>query len=256
MVKRKINKALDVSSKLDENHAKIQKDAIKNIDKPEKKEAPDNEHDTKKLLFFIGIVIGIFLLFLLVSKFLNKPEIIMTIDEMHLANTQGTLDPEKGYIYNGFSFVNVGGLWYSQVQSGSNLYDITFNNDPKSVENISVSGKLSDLFARGNNLYITFDPYAVGIKYIAVANAGLSMSLVKGFDYNLTAGCNNNQSPTCSGDKYITCDQKDRGVIYFKESSETKITLEGNCVTIEGSGPDIVKAKDRLLLRWYGVSES
>jgi hypothetical protein len=114
---------------------------------------------------------------------------------------------------------------------------------------------LSSKFDRGNDIYITFDPYAASTKYITVANAGLSLSLAKGFQYNLTAGCTDPESPTCQGTQVITCEDKEKAVIYFKEAEDTKIVLEDNCVTIQGYGPEIVRAKDRLLMRWYGIMD-
>jgi hypothetical protein len=212
--------------------------------------------ENKNLLIVVGSIFLIVLMFVGILALYNPKKDVMTIDELHLANIEGKLDPEQGYIYNGYSFVKFVGVWYSQVEKGNTLYDITFNYDPKSVEDIPVEGRLSSRFKQeGRKLYITFDPYARSAKYIAVANAGLSMSLVKGFRYNLTAGCTDNESVTCQQTQVITCDDKDKAVIYFKEAAETKIILEDNCVTVQGAGPEIVRAKDRLLMRWYGIME-
>jgi hypothetical protein len=219
----------------------------------EEKEAGDSPKDTKKLLIGIAIVAGVFIIAFIIMKSL-KPPVKMTIDELHVANMNGELDPAQAYMYNGFSFVNLGGVWYSQVQKGNSLYDITFNNGPKDVEDIPVEGNLSERFDT-ETLYITFDPAAAGVKFIAQANAGLSMSLAKGFGYNLTAGCTRNESSLCRSTAVITCEDEDKAVIYFKEAEETKIILEDNCVTIQGYGPEIVRAKDRLLMRWYGMME-
>ena len=217
----------------------------------------DKAKDTRNLLIVIGGLVLIFAVFVVIFYFLTQVRSVEvpTIDELHQANINGDLDPEQGYVYNGYSFINLGGVWYSQMQKGQALYDVSFNYDPKSVEDISVEGMLSKNFVQGSDIYITFDPHAKSTKYIAVANAGLSLSLVKGFQYNLTAGCTDSDSPTCQNTNVITCEDKDRAVIYFKEDSETKIILEDNCVIIQGYGPEIIRAKDRLLMRWYGIMD-
>ena len=219
----------------------------------QEKEAADSPKDTKKLLIVVSVLVGIFLVVIIVSKFL-KPAPQMTIDEIHAANLNGELDPAQAYMYNGYSFLNLGGVWYSQVQKGNSLYDVTFNNGPKDVEDITVEGQLSESFDQ-QNIYITFDPGAVGTKFITQANAGLSLSLAKGFGYNLTAGCTSNESTLCTSTAVITCDDTEKAVIYFKEAAETKVILEDNCVTVQGYGPEIVRAKDRLLMRWYGIMD-
>ncbi|NQU79868.1 hypothetical protein HQ545_08945 [Candidatus Woesearchaeota archaeon] len=219
-----------------------------------KDETNDDEGGTKVLFIIIGILVIIVAVFFALVIF-NKPSGgLLTIDELHQLNMNGKLEPEEGYIYNGFSFVNLGGIWYSNVQKGNTIYDITFNNGPKDVDDIVVEGVLSSRF-NSDELYITFDPNATYANYIAVANAGLSMGLVKGFGYQLTAGCTSNQSSTCLSTKVITCEDSDEPVIYFKEDPETKITLNDNCVTVQGLGPEIVRAKDRLLMRWYGIMD-
>ncbi|MBN1543843.1 hypothetical protein JW898_00095 [Candidatus Woesearchaeota archaeon] len=224
---------------------------------PEEQEESDSDsrQDTKKLLALLAGVFGIFLLVILLLIFYRPENHVMTVDELHEANLKGELKPNQGYIYHGFSFVNFAGVWHSRVQKGDTTYDITFNNDPKSVEDIPVEGQLSRRFTQGNNIYITFDTDATGTKYITVANAGLSMALIRGFGYNLTASCTNNESSICQKNGVVTCGDKDKAVIYFKEAAEPKIILSDNCVTVQGYGPDMVRAKDRLLIRWYGMMD-
>lgn len=213
----------------------------------------DSAKDTRNLLILLASVIALIGIIILVAVLTKPSRTALTIDELHELNRQGKLDAAQGYMYNGFSFVSSNGIWYSQVQKGNTLYDITFNADPKSVENITVEGRISPAFKNVATIYITFDPDARGTKYIATANAGLSLSLVKGFGYNLTAGCTSNESSLCQKTAVINCGDKDKAVIYFKETAEPKVVLSDNCVTIEGAGTDLIRAKDRLLLRWYGI---
>jgi hypothetical protein len=179
----------------------------------------------------------------------------MTIDEMHQANMDGKLDPAEGYIYNGYSFINFGGVWYSQVKKNNTIYDVTFNFDPKNVENITVDGKLTSDFVKNKHIYVTFDPEGHYLQYVGVANYGLSRSLAWAFSYNMTAACTKNITKACETAGVVTCDDVDKAVVYFKEAEETKVILGDNCVTVQGAGPEIVRAKDRLLLRWYGMMD-
>ena len=231
----------------------VRDESIEDDEEAEEQMRPDDGKDTKKLLIGIAAVMAVFLIILLVSRFQQQPE-MMTLDELHAANIGGELDPEQAYMYNGYSFLNMGGVWYSQIQKGNSVYDVTFNNGPKDVENITVEGQLSERFIN-ETIYITFDPYAAGTKYIAQANAGLSLSLVNGFGYSLIAGCTNNESALCTSTAVITCYDEEKAVIYFKEAQETKVILEDNCVTVQGYGPEMVRAKDRLLMRWYGMMD-
>ncbi|MFH1669082.1 MAG: hypothetical protein ABIA62_04090 [Candidatus Woesearchaeota archaeon] len=222
---------------------------------PVKESEEQTKKDTKNLLIAIGIVAAIFIIFFLLIFAGNKTKRELTIDELHDLNLQGKLDPDQGYLYHGYSFIKFAGIWHSQVQKGNSVYDVTFNNDPKSVEDVPLEGLLSSRFDPGNKIYITFDTDALYPKYLAVANAGISLTLAKGFQYQLTATCTNNESSLCQKNGVVTCDDTDKSVIYLKEAPEAKVVLSDTCITIQGMGEEIVRAKDRLLLSWYGIVE-
>lgn len=223
-------------------------------DEAEHQESPEEQRkSTRNLIITLGSVAVIFLIFWAIATFYHPVKTVPTVDELHQANLAGKLKPSQGYIYNGYSFVNFSGVWYSRVQKGNTTYEISFNNDPRSIEKIPVEGKLSSTFLDGDTIYITFDPDAREAKYITVANAGLSMSLIKGFGYRLVASCTDNESMICQKNGVVRCGDSDRPVVYFKEDTEAKIVLSETCITVQGSGPDLVKAKDRLLMDWYGM---
>ncbi len=220
---------------------------------PEKESEEKTRADTKKLLIGIGILAAVFALLLLLVISGDKTKRELTVDELHELNLKGKLDPSQGYLYNGYSFVKFAEIWHSQVQKGNVIYSVTFNNDPKSVADVPLEGSLSSRFDPGSRIYITFDTDLVSPKHVTVANAGISLTLAKGFQYQLTATCTNNESRLCQKNGVVTCDDKDKAVIYFKESEDTKVVLSDNCITVQGLGEEIVRAKDRLLLSWYGV---
>ena len=228
----------------------------KHPDEPEAEpqENPEQEKKTtRNMLITLGALVVIFLIFWAIATFYNPVKTVPTVDELHELNLAGKLKPSQGYIYNGYSFVNFSGVWYSRVQKGDTTYEISFNNDPRSVEGIPVEGTLSAKFIDGDTIYITFDPDAREAKYITVANAGLSFSLIKGFGYKLIASCTDNESMVCQKNGVVQCGDADKPVIYFKEDPETKIFLNETCITVQGAGPEMVKAKDRLLMDWYGM---
>lgn len=225
-------------------------------DGQEKEACPEeNRRDNRNLLIAVGIVAAVFIIFIMIIMFYRPEEGVMTIDDLHDANLEGELDPSEGYMYDGFSFVRFGDLWYSQLQKGGTVYDVTFNYDPRSVEDIPVEGVLTRGFVEGKRLYVTFDPTGDFLKYVAVANFGLSRSLAWAFGYDLTAGCTKNVTKACENAGVVLCGDPGKSVIHLKEAAEAKVILNSTCVTVQGAGPDIVRAKDRLLLRWYGMMD-
>ncbi|MFC1723201.1 hypothetical protein ACFL0V_03605 [Nanoarchaeota archaeon] len=220
---------------------------------PEGGPVEDSKKDTKKLLIAVFVIFALFAAVFGVAYLRSGEDEPLTIDGLHTLNVKGKLAEEEGYLYNGFSFVKYNDVWYTQVEKGNTIYDITFNNDPRSVEQIPVSGNLGG-FASDNKVFVTFDPEGEDLKFVAVANYGLSRSLVRAFGYEMKAGCTKNVTKACGSAGVITCDDKDKSVIFFREADDPAILLKGNCVVVQGSGEDIVRAKDRLLLRWYGIS--
>lgn len=211
--------------------------------------------ENRNMLIVVGSLMAVFLIFLAILIFYRSSEEVVTIDDLHQANLEGELDPAEGYVYNGFSFVKFGDLWYSKLQKGDTVYDVTFNNDPRSVEDVTVEGVLAEDFVRDRHIYVTFDPTGDFLNYVAVANFGLSRSLAWAFGYNMTAGCTKNVTTACEKAGVVMCGDAGKSVIYLKEDAETKVVLNSTCVTVQGAGPDIVRAKDRLLLRWYGMMD-
>ena len=217
-------------------------------------ESKDNS-TTKNLYLLLAAIAIIFIIFTLVITFYKPTKHVATIDELHEANLAGKLKPADGYVYNGYSFINFAGVWYSRLQKGNSIYDVTFNNGPRDVENITVEGSLTSDFVKDNHIHITFDPTGQYLQYIAVANYGLSRSLAWAFSYNMTAACTKNVTTACINAGVVQCGDPDKAVIYFKEDPETKVVLNSTCVTVQGHGPEIVRGKDRLLMRWYGMMD-
>jgi hypothetical protein len=159
--------------------------------------------------------------------------------------------------YNQFTFTKMVGIWYTQWQYKNELYTIPLRFNPYEAENISADGSLNDSFFNSvNETYITIDPGEpgyTGMAYTALAAAELSLNLAQVFGFNLVAACTTNITDACINRTIVTCDDKDKAIIYIKDSNQTQVLFDNNCITVQGSGVELVRAVDRLLYKWYGV---
>src|SRR3989344_2953256 len=71
-------------------------------------------HEPKRLYIIVGVILLVFALLFGMGFFLKKPLNISSLDDLHELNFQGELDPEQGYIHDGFSFVKYGGTWHTR----------------------------------------------------------------------------------------------------------------------------------------------
>jgi hypothetical protein len=212
------------------------------------------DKDSKKILILVGVVIGFFLLAFFAKFVYNLySDNAVTIDELHKKNLEGKTS-DTNYLYNGFSFVYVDNLWYTQVKrDDGTLLDVPLHFGPKELENILVTGKINDSFKQAS-IYVTFDPTGHELKFVALSSAELSLSLAKGMGILPIAACDKNETAACINRPIVTCKDSDKSVIYLKQSNSTGIVrFKGNCVELEGDGWELVKATDRFLLKWYRV---
>ena len=186
---------------------------------------------------------------------MNKAEDtkILTLDDLHAQNAAGTLDPNLGYMYNGFSFIKQQNLWYTQVQSRINntVFDVPLHYGPRDLEEIPVVGSLDKTFI-SKDIYITFDPTSTDMQYIALAAAELSLSLVKGIGVVPKAACASKETDACSDRPIIDCNSG-KPAIYVKQSEANMVRLLGNCAIVQGDNENIVKSADKFLLMQYGI---
>ncbi|MBT7903568.1 hypothetical protein HN587_06920 [Candidatus Woesearchaeota archaeon] len=224
--------------------------------KPEDElEKIDSKKETRKLMVVLSILVLCFVAFVVIRIASVEDPVIKTIDDLHAENLRGELDLELGYMYEGYSFVNFEGMWYTQAKLGNTIYDLVFNHGPKELEHITVEGELDSTFFDDHKFAITFDSNATNLKHIAVANGGFSISLTKAFGYSLEAGCTTHDDLGCQSKPAINCGDENRSVIYFKDATPTKIIYSGKCITLQGQNDEIVKAKDKLLMRWYKLND-
>lgn len=244
----KLSKIIDLNN--EEEPIEPRDESSNDNDVPEKTIEEKRKSSGIYLTVFIVLILVIFASVFFYTKFLNKP---LTIDELHLKNMQGK-ETENNYMYNGFSFVKYDNLWYTQLQSGDTIYDVSLRFGPKEIENVPIKVNLNginrEIFPE---LFITIDPYTNDATYETLAAAELSLNLVRALGIIPKAACNRQDNNTCLNRDIIDCSYDKVPVIYIKESDNVKVTQENLCIVIEGKGIDLLKSVDRLIYSLYGI---
>jgi hypothetical protein len=157
-------------------------------------------------------------------------------------------------IYNQFEFKKADGVWKTEWQRDGQVYDITLRYNPKEVESVPVSGGLNGTFKR-QPFYLTFDPdeNSSDFKYLALGIAELGLNLVRGMGAQIESACTKNLSDACGDHAIVTCDDDDKAVFYLRTAPEPRVTLDGNCLVLEGKELDLLKAVDRVLYHFYRI---
>ena len=157
--------------------------------------------------------------------------------------------------YNGFEFTEVNGLWRTEWQRDNQVYIIDFRFNPEQVEDIPIEGS-TDARAQLETVYLTIDPSEEKTTETANLNLAaieLSTKLVAVFERTVLTACTRNESSGCVERPIVTCADTNKTVFYLKQSNESKIILNGNCVTIQGTAEGIVMATDKILFQWLGI---
>ncbi|MEK6967835.1 MAG: hypothetical protein AABX51_04345 [Nanoarchaeota archaeon] len=155
--------------------------------------------------------------------------------------------------YNNFPFIrDQNNFWLTQWQNKDKIYNLQFRYLPNETLDIPVEGQIDNSFFTGE-VYITFDPAPSGLQNLTLAAGELSLNLARGLNYSLKPSCTKNASG-CENLPIITCEQnKSVPIIYLSYKTPTMISLNGNCITIQGGGRELIRSVDRLLYLWYGI---
>lgn len=231
------------------------RDGFGDFQKDEKtpEESKDDPKASSKanMYLLIGLCI-IVLLFVAVfaSRIFVRQEDI-TIEGMIAKTLEGKENPETNYMYNGFVFVKVGPLWYTQWKVDSYIFNVPLHHGPLELEDVRAEGQLDARFSTGS-YYITFDPYGSDFSYVAVAAGEIGRNLVEGLGAKIKSSCYQNHT-VCAGKPIITCENTNESVIFIKESEDPKIVMQGNCLVLQGKGDELLKVTDRVILQLYGI---
>jgi hypothetical protein len=183
-----------------------------------------------------------------------QPEPQRTLEEVIEATLNGE-ETENNYLFNGFAFVRLDNTtWIFRWQRDGQLYDVPLRFGVRDVLDVPVEGTLNESFD-SSNLYITFDPRKENLKWEALASAELSVNLATVFGVTPTAACMYKETEACQTRPIVTCQDDDKGVIVLREADATLVQLSGNCMILQGPGEELLRAVDRVLYVWYGVTE-
>ncbi len=167
--------------------------------------------------------------------------------------------PEKkefqSYSYNGFVFQNISGMWFTEIQkAGTNkVYRVPLHYGPPELENVSISKDINNFFTNKTKIYITFNPLGKNFSYIALAASEISINLAQTFNITPIAACTINETKACVSRPLVTCENAGSPAISLKHANDTKVYLENNCVVVQGPGRELMRATDRLLLKWFSI---
>lgn len=217
----------------------------------------DDKKEGKNILIMVGILIAVLLFS--VGGFRVYDHLTgagpVNIDELHLKNVEGELDPEEGYIYGQYSFIFTDGLWWTDIKQEDRWLKVRLHFGPREVSEVKVEGSLDERFNGGNEVYMAIDP-EFGNKYLTLALSEINLNVVQGIRRKPVAVCTRDNETVCEGRDILNCENtKGKPVIELRYGGEPKITLKGTCILVSGEDYELVKAADRLIWQWYKVME-
>jgi len=148
----------------------------------------------------------------------------------------------KSVTYNGFEFVNQNGFWVSTIGS----FQFVFNNNPEEIEfneSVNMSPNINPLNAySGKPLYVSSEDDSA--KWEIYRNLHPDSNQIV---QRMQDAC----FDECEGDLPIkTCEDN---FIIIRESNESKIIQENNCVFIDGKKENLIKLVDKYLFKVLGI---
>lgn len=213
------------------------------------------DKDSRNVLVIIGILIAILALtiggFAAYNHFTGAA--IIDIDFLHQQNLEGNLNEDEGYVYKGYSFVKADGLWWTGVEVKDRIIKIPLHYGPREVEHIPITGKLTPEFNQGEKVYVAIDPEVNYDKYYTLSLMELNNNILQGVNRNIEAACSK-ENPVCENRTIINCENSNgQPVVELAVSETPRVSLQGTCIKIEGSGEDLVKSVDTALFMWYKI---
>ena len=234
------------------------KEFDKKIEELNKQDVAEEQPKSDKVLIASIAVIVLLLAAVISFSVFNKQQ-PKTLEDLHVLNLKGKLKPSQGYVYKEvYSFVTLDNLWYTQLTSpkGTKLYSLALRYSPKDLKNIPIEGTLnSEFFNNQTEFYVTFNPLGNQFSYVALAVADFNTHMSKVFEKIPVAACDRNETEPCKNRPIVTCEDKDKLVLYVKESEKFRVYYNDNCIVVEGNGFDLVKGVDRILYNLYNVME-
>ena len=204
--------------------------------KEDRKEKPDDENQVRYFIYAILLIVIFIAVLLSVRYFIPR--------------TSKT----NSYSYNGFVFTNMSDLWFVEVLKAgtTKVYNVPLHFGAKELETIKIEGDVSH-FKNKTAIYITFDPTGKEFSYIALAASELSINLAQTMNITPVAACTVNETDVCSGRHIIDCKTPGQPAVFIRYDNTTRIFVENNCIFVQGAGKEVLRAADRLLLKWFSI---
>ena len=220
----------------------------------EKKEEPEKRLSDNVIIWATTLIVIMLLSIFSIRFFITEDE-PLTIEEATSLCLAGELDKDVCYIYKGgYVFVKLDNLWYTRIESEGIQVGIPLHFHPGHLENISITGSYNHtLFSMSDYFYITFDPLGTELQYVALATAEFDRNMLAAFGKTPIAACSINETEACKDRPILNCTNTDEPLVYMKQNEEPSIVLQDNCIKIQGQGPGLVKATDRMLLSFYEI---
>lgn len=153
--------------------------------------------------------------------------------------------------YNGYKFSKVNNKLLLKVDKT----DVWFDYFPSSVEDINISSEILDKLSNKIEIDSTYDNNSKWKEGIGIAQYDLEQGFNLIGVYLVRGLTTENEF----GMPVVRCDTATNKVpvIYFKESNQTKVWVEGNCIIAEAKNEiDFIRIKDRLLYSLFGVMKN
>jgi hypothetical protein len=214
-----------------------------------------NRSEGRNILIMIGVLVGVLLFSMGGFKVYDSwtGAGVINIDELHLKNIEGELNPEEGYIYGQHSFIFADDFWQTDIKRSDRWLKVRLHFGPREVEEVKLEGSLDAEFNKVNEVYMAIDP-EFGNKYLTLALSEINLNVAQGIKRKPVGVCSRENETVCEDREILNCeDTKGKPVIELRYGGEPKITLEGTCILISGEEFGIVKAANRLIWQWYGV---
>ncbi len=216
--------------------------------KQEEKEEKDGKSESTNRYFFIGMAL---IVVIAAAIYFLAPVL------------RGIAGPDRQdyYKYNNFVFQRYKGIWFTEVQiPGMQAVPIPLHYGPRELENVSLQGRITRLdvshipAGETKSTYLTFDPDEENYSGVVLAISELAEILSKVLRVESVAACTKNITEACHSRPIINCDEnQDNPIIYISANSPTMVRLDGNCITIQGEGLEVVRAADRFIYQWLGI---
>ncbi|MBI4017255.1 MAG: hypothetical protein HY363_06205 [Candidatus Aenigmarchaeota archaeon] len=157
--------------------------------------------------------------------------------------------------YNNFEFKQKDKFWHTLWQRNDKVYTISLRFNPKELEDIPITGVLNSTFNRRKTTHVTFDPQSDSdqFKYLAVAASELTVNMAGPLGKDIVAACTQNITSACADRPIVSCESNEKNVILLKAEGAPHIELNNTCMTLYGTGFDIVKTIDKMLYIWMQI---